>query len=89
MFRNKMSYKDDDYLSHVIGNTAKTKINNAISMLPYEQFLLVGLDENQKTYFKYLRDDRVTIIDSVCDIETYLSPLHKVFDGEIRCKRGE
>jgi hypothetical protein len=88
-YKRDYDFDDDDFMSNLIGNEAKVLINNVLARMNFEKFLLVGLDEMQKSYFTFLPDLKKIEIDNLQEVEHKLKFLNKVFDGEMRCPRNE
>lgn len=53
-YTESASFDEDDFVSFMIGSSARTVINNAIARLHCQRVLLVGLNDLQKSYFQFL-----------------------------------
>ena len=60
---------ENDYLSHIVGGEYAVLINNALVKIRPENILLVGLDDNQKSYFSHWPAKLVITVDSDEDID--------------------
>lgn len=79
-------FENDNYISQAIGEDAKIYINNTIiKMGGCETMLLVGLSENQKSYFK-TKDYNIVEINNISDIDNILGLDAR---SEFRCREDD
>lgn len=84
-YNDGSNFKDDDFISRMIGNETAVLINNAVARLKPEYIILAGLDEMQKSFLNSFRWKNVIDIRLEEHLEEKLKFLCKKFEGEIKC----
>ncbi|KND47313.1 MAG: hypothetical protein AB199_02705 [Parcubacteria bacterium C7867-004] len=79
----------EKFVAKLIGREAKVLFNNAFFKLKPKRYLLVGLNEAEKTYFDSLSPKKKIFIDNETEIQEKLKSLKKKPRREIRCRESD
>ena len=66
--KENVKFEEDDFTGNMIGIESSILITNAIVKIDPEKYILVGLDDNQKSYFDKLPKNKIIIVDKIEDI---------------------
>ncbi len=89
--RNVYEANDDSFISELITNKASRQILNSIAHIQCRRVILIGLDENQKSFLNLEKYFSVEFIElnTLNEIDTKLSFLTREFDGILPCRKAD